>query len=72
MTFEKESDYDLLNEGDKLELSDLYNGIVTGKIILKDISSNATVSLACNLTERQRGILLAGGLLAYSKENQDG
>ena len=72
LTFEKESDYDLLNEGDKLELSDLYNGIVTGKIILKDISSNVTVSLACNLTERQRGILLAGGLLAYSKENQDG
>ena len=37
--------------------------------MLVDKTKNIEVELSLALTERQRGILLSGGLLRYTKEN---
>ena len=38
-----------------------------GKIILHDETKGIDLPLVCSFTERQKAILKAGGLLAYTK-----
>lgn len=66
LTFKNESDYEKIAQGDKLELSDVFNGIKDGKIVLKNLMSGEEIQLVCNFTERQISILKAGGLLNYT------
>ena len=67
LTFADPADYEKLNQGDRLTLTDLKDGMKTGKILLKNETTGQSVPLACSFTDRQREILLAGGLLAYTK-----
>ena len=69
LTFKNPDDYDTLNQGDKLSLTDIYNGMDKGEITLKNETNGKEITLVCNFTERQKAILKAGGLLAYTKEN---
>lgn len=65
LTFENPEDYDKLTQGDALALSDIYAGLDSGKLILKDITTGQEFSLICSFTQRQKAILKAGGLLKY-------
>ena len=65
LTFENPEDYDKLTQGDALALSDIYAGLDSGKLILKDVTTGQEFSLLCSFTERQKAILKAGGLLKY-------
>ena len=65
LTFENPEDYDKLTQGDALTLSDIYAGLDSGKLILKDITTGQEFSLVCSFTQRQKAILKAGGLLKY-------
>ena len=65
LTFENPEDYDKLTQGDALALSDIYAGLDSGKLILKDITTGQEFSLVCSFTQRQKAILKAGGLLKY-------
>ena len=67
LTFENPDDYDKLNQGDELQLTDLTEGLKSGTVLLKDVSTGETIRLTAQLTDRQRGMLQAGGLLAYTK-----
>ena len=67
LTFADPADYEKLNQGDRLTLTDLKDGMKTGKILLKNETIGQSIPLACSFTDRQREILLAGGLLAYTK-----
>lgn len=67
LTFADPADYEKLNQGDRLTLTDLKDGMKTGKILLKNETTGQSIPLACSFTDRQREILLAGGLLAYTK-----
>ena len=67
LTFENEADYDKFTQGDKLTISGIYNGMETGFVTMKN-AQGAEVRLHCNLTQRQKEILLAGGLLEYTRE----
>ena len=67
LTFENEADYDKFTQGDKLTISDIYNGMETGFVTMKN-ETGEQVRLHCNLTQRQKEILLAGGLLEYTRE----
>ena len=69
LTFKNPADYDLLEQGHKLRLSDIGNGMQTGTITLTDKTTGTTIALACDLTKRQADIVIAGGLLNYTKEN---
>ena len=67
LTFENPNDYDKLNQGDELQLTDLREGLKSGTVLLKDVTTGETIRLTAQLTDRQRGMLQAGGLLAYTK-----
>ena len=68
LTFANADDYDLLTEGSSLTLSDIQKGMIDGSITMTDTASGAKIQLVCNMTDRQRAIVMAGGLLNYTKE----
>ena len=70
LTFENPEDYDALEQGAQLRLDDIRAGMKTGMLTLTDTASGKTYPVVCNLTERQQAILLAGGLLNYTKEGE--
>ena len=67
LTFENEADYDNFTQGDELTISGIYKGMNTGFVTMKN-AQGAEARLRCNLTQRQKDILLAGGLLEYTRE----
>ncbi len=70
LTFQDEADYHKFSQGANLTITGILEGMDTGTVTLTDTASGATAQLNCQLTSRQKAILLAGGLLAYTKENQ--
>lgn len=67
LTFENEADYDRFAQGDRLTISDIHAGMDSGFVTMKN-EAGQTARLRCALTARQKAILLAGGLLEYTKE----
>ena len=67
VTFENPDDYDRLAQDAKLTISNIIDGMKQGKLTVTDESGFA-FDVICNLTDRQQAILLAGGLLNYTKE----
>lgn len=65
LTFENPDDYDKLNQNDNLSIDNIYVGLDSGRLILKNTDSGLEVPLVCSFTERQKAILKAGGLLKY-------
>lgn len=68
LTFENPDDYDKLTQGDELTVENVFAGMDSGKMTLKDNTTGEEFNLCCNFTERQKAILKAGSLLAYTKE----
>ena len=68
VTFHNSEDYDKLTQNATLILSDIAVGMRSGKISVTDETTGFTFTVDCSLTERQQKILLAGGLLNYTKE----
>ena len=66
LTFADPADYEALAQGQKLTLQNIQSGMAEGKIIVTDESGNAFTAL-CDLSARQQAILMAGGLLNYTK-----
>ena len=66
-TFDNPDDYDKLSQGDMLTIEGLFSALKTGKAQLTT-QSGVSVSLSCSFSERQREILLAGGLLPYTRK----
>ena len=70
-TLERESDYDLIAEGDSIRISGLYDAVRDADFAtLENLTSGKEARLKLSLTDRQRQILLSGGLLEYTKKNQ--
>lgn len=68
-TFKNEADYDTIDQMDELELPNIRNAIANGgKVILKNKTKGTEIELEPVLTERQRDLVLAGGLLNYTRE----
>ena len=68
MTFEDPADYDALEQGADLYIDNIIAGMEAGKLTVTDRTTGKKFNVLCALTERQRAILLAGGLLNYTKE----
>lgn len=68
LTFKNPEDYDKLKMNDTLTFSDVHSGMDKGVIMMKDETTGESFELSCSFTERQKDILKAGGLLAYTKE----
>ncbi len=69
LTFLNPEDYDKIDQGDQLVLSDVFAGLDSGEIFLKDETKGITIPLVASFTERQKEILKAGDLLQYTKKN---
>ena len=67
MTFENPEDYDKLNQDAVLTISDIASGMEQGRLAVT-ADDGFKFYVNCALTERQRAILMAGGLLNYTKE----
>ncbi len=67
MTLKNEADYELIGEGDELSIEGFREAIAGADTAHLVTGSGAKVELVLTLTERQRKILLAGGLLNYTK-----
>ena len=67
LTFQNPDDYDVLSQDDSLMIENIKDGMAKGQLILK--ASGREIKLSCDLTDRQQKILLAGGLLNYTKED---
>ena len=68
LTFKNPEDYDALNQGDMLSISDVYAGMDNGEMMLIDETTGKSYPLVCQFTERQKAILKAGSLLLYTKQ----
>lgn len=66
LRFKNESDYDRLNQGDSLSICGIFEGLETGHMLLRAPAGD--IELVCELTARQRRILLAGGLLQVKED----
>ncbi len=71
--FVNEADYDRIDAYDELELPNVREAIKKGenaRMINK--TKNETYELTYDLSARQREMILAGGLLNYTRENGKG
>lgn len=70
-TFANENDYDKISVNDELCLEGIRDSIANGTdVTLKNLTTGESYKLDYQLSERQRDILLAGGLLDYTRESQ--
>jgi aconitate hydratase len=70
LVFENPADYDTIDQGDILVLEGIDDAIrAGGKVTLVNKTKNQTITLTCQASDRQRDMLLAGGLLNYTREN---
>lgn len=68
LIFANEADYDAIGAHDKIEIGGIKTSLVNGAdLALKDTTNGKTVALRYSLSSRQRDILLAGGMLNYTR-----
>lgn len=69
MTFVDPADYDAIEEGDVLVASDVLAGIDRGRIEVTNETKGRAFETAIDLTDREKTILKAGGVLPYTREH---
>lgn len=70
LTFVNEADYDKINQGDEIVLADVRADIEAdmSKLTVVNKTTGVEIPVLCELTGRTKDIILAGGLLDYTKE----
>ncbi len=67
--FKNEADYDTIDQMDELQLPNIREAIASdSKVVLKNLTKGTEIELNPVLTDRQRELVLAGGLLNYTRE----
>lgn len=68
LEFVNEADYDKIEQGDKLALEKIRDVIENdGDIIVRNVTKGIDIPVKCQLSERGKGMILAGGLLNFTK-----
>ena len=67
LTFANESDYDRIDQMDEMSLPDVRAAVAAGKdeLELRNETKQESYKVLLPLTERQRGMILSGGLINY-------
>ena len=69
LTFKNESDYDKISQDDMFEIDNLKEQIKSGSDIkVKNVTKGFEFDTVLSVSDRQKGMLYAGGLLNYTKE----
>ncbi len=72
LTFKDPADYELIAQGDEIELKDIKDAVISGAdAILVDKTAGREIPLKTGFSEREIGILLAGGKLNYTAQNKN-
>lgn len=71
LTFVNEDDYEKIGQGDVLLLENVRQAVIDGKttLTLVNKSKNVEIPVLCELSGRTKDIILAGGLLDYTRES---
>ncbi len=71
LTFVNEADYDKISQGDEIVLADVRKAIEEDKtqLTLVNKTTGEEIPVLCELTGRTKDIVLAGGLLDYTRES---
>lgn len=71
LTFQNEADYDDIDQMDELALPGIRAAIQAGQeqLTLRNQTKNRDYTVLLPLTDRQRGMILSGGLLNFTREN---
>ncbi len=70
LTFVNPDDYDKIDQGDELMIENVRAKVENGEpIVVKNVTKGVEIPVDCDLTERTRDIILAGGLLDYTRES---
>ena len=71
LTFVNEADYDNIAQGDELVLADVRKSVSEGKTQLTVVNktNGKEIPVLCELSGRTKDIILAGGLLDYTRES---
>ena len=71
LTFVNEADYEAIAQGDELSIPDVKKLISEGKedLVIVNKTTGKEIPVKCELSERTKDIILAGGLLNYTKQN---
>lgn len=70
LTLIGEKDYDKIDQLDTLEINQLPEQLKNQEILITNVTKGFELKVAHSLTPRQIEIILAGGLLNYTKNNQ--
>lgn len=70
LTFVNEADYDKINQGDEIVLADVRADVEAdmSKFTVVNKTTGVEIPVLCELTGRTKDIILAGGLLDYTRE----
>lgn len=67
LVFKNPADYANIQKGDKLTCAVWHDAFLKGQpVVIRNERTGADIECVCNLSERQRGILAAGGLLNHT------
>lgn len=68
LTFQNSEDYDAVAQGHRLTMEQVEQALRAGEGEVQDQTTGRSFPIRCDLTPRQQAIVLAGGLLNYTKE----
>ncbi len=72
LQFVDEADYDRIDQMDELRLPRIKEELKQGtQVTLEDVTKGFTIQVEAQLTQRQREMVLAGGLLNYTKHQAE-
>lgn len=71
LTFVNEADYDKIGQGDEIAIENVKESVLADKseLTLVNKTTGAEIPVLCELTGRTKDIILAGGLLDYTRES---
>lgn len=70
LNFKDEADYDKISQGDELSMPNIKEEILNDKpVVLQNLTTGESYTLKYDLSQRQKDIILAGGLLNYTRES---
>ena len=69
LIFRDPDDYDRISQGDELELTGVRETVAAGlDLYLSDKTTGSKMHVYCDISDRQKDMLLTGGLLNYTRE----
>ena len=71
LTFDNPSDYDTIDLNDTLVINNAIESVKEGKVTVSNKTKSLTYSLSLTVTDRQKDMLMAGGLLNMIREKNN-